>query len=163
MRARPEWLALEVGFSTPEYLACWQYLAKRLGGERGDARKKIDAWSAASKYLWFCFPRDVALYDANACQTLGAWRGKGLVVTNRGSAEVYLSVHANMYESKGRENITKAERALGMQVPYGVRILDKYLWVMALSDGQFNGARDIWMRQKDIFMKSIKTDALFTA
>ncbi|WP_417461561.1 hypothetical protein [Kordiimonas sp.] len=162
LRALPEWRALEVDFTAPTYLVCWEYLAKNLGGERGDTAKKIDAWSAASKYLWFCFPRDVALYDANACQTLGAWRGKAIRVTARASAEEYLSAYANMYETKGHDHIINAEKALGMQVPYSVRIFDKYLWVMALSDGQFDDARDIWMRQKDIFMKSMDTGALFS-
>lgn len=165
-----EWKKLSTKFNPESYVTCWDWLADRLGapktynkGEADERAVETNAWSAATKYMWFHFPKEVPLYDANAKRSLAALRGVKLStydVSCKTTAQNYFQDYGDAFEKIAKPKIKAAQSTLGMTVPYELRVFDKYLWFLSLNEKAFDMERKMYQEEKPMF-KAVDTRKLF--
>lgn len=91
-----------------------------------------EAWSFASKLLWFYHPAKTTMFDKQAKRALEWYSaGKGRVRTL--DHRQYLDAYVSFYAAH-KEQIAKATRALGRTYPYPNRVADKWLWLNGLAN-----------------------------
>lgn len=118
----------DLEFNSAAIFDRWNELVKLMASLRAEQ----EAWSFASKLLWFYHPKTTTMFDKQARRALQWYRaGKGKVRTL--SHSQYLDTYIDFY-TLHLEHIAGAIRVLGRAYPYPTRVADKWLWLNGLSN-----------------------------